>query len=117
MYTQVHFIETYIRRCTHNFPKQALDKLLIDFDDIMSHSSTDIGLVTLEEVPVETTPDGLPIASKPYPLALKQHQFIKEELQKLLQAGLIEQSMSPYASPVLVVNKKSQHPSAQLSDT
>ena len=31
--------------------KQALDKLLIDFDDIMSHSSTNIGLVTLEEVP------------------------------------------------------------------
>ena len=24
--------------------------------------------------------------------------------------------MSPYASPVLVVNKKSQHPSAELSD-
>ena len=82
----------------------------------MSHSSTDIGLVTLEGVPIETPPDALPIASKPYPLALKHHQFVKEELQKLLLAGLIEQSMSPYASPVLVVNKKSQHPSAELSD-
>ena len=96
--------------------KQALDKLLIDFDDIMSHSSTDIGLVTLEEVLIETPPDALPIASKPYPLALKHHQFVKEELQKLLQAGLIEWSMSSYTSPVLVVNKKSQHPSAELSD-
>ena len=97
--------------------KQALDKLLINFDDIMSHSSTDIGLVTLEEVLIETPPDTLPIASKPYPLALKHHQFVKEKLQKLLQAGLIEQSMRPYSSPVLVVNKKSQHPSAELSDT
>ena len=51
--------------------KQALDKLLINFDDIMLHSSMDIGLVTLEEVPIETPPDALPIASKPYPLALK----------------------------------------------
>ena len=104
---------------THITPqmKQALDKLLIDFDDIMSHSSTDIGLVTVEEVLIETPPEALPIASKPYPLALKHHQFVKEELQKLLQAGLIEQSMSPYGSPVLVVNKKSQHPSAVLSDT
>ena len=70
--------------------KQNLNKLLIDFDDIMSHSSTDIGLVTLEEVPIETPPDALPITSKPYPLALKYHQFVKEELQKLLQVGLIE---------------------------
>ena len=97
--------------------KQNLNKLLINFDGIMSHSSTYIGLVTLEEVPIETPPDALPIASKPYPLALKHHQFIKEELQKLLQAGLIEWSMSPYTSPVLVINKKSQHPSAELSDT
>ena len=96
--------------------KQALDKLLIDFDDIMSHSSTDIGLVTLEEVLIETPPDALPIASKPYPLVLKHHQFVKEELPKLLQADLIEWSMSPYASQVLVVNKKSQHPLAELSD-
>ena len=72
--------------------KQALDKLLTDFNDIMSHISTDIGLVALEEVPIETPPDALSIASKPYPLALKHHQFVKEELQKLLQAGLIEQS-------------------------
>ena len=82
----------------------------------MSHSSTDIGLVTLEEVLIETPPDTLPIASKPYPLALKHHQFVKEELPKLLQAGLIEWSMSLYASQVLVVNKKSKHPLAELSD-
>ena len=76
----------------------------------MSYSSTDIGLVTLEEVPIETPPDALPITSKPYPLALKHHQFVKQELQKLLQAGLIEQSMSPNASPVLVVNKRANIP-------
>ena len=97
--------------------KQNLNKLLINFDDIMSHSSTNIGLVTQEEVLTETPSDALPIASKPYPLALKHHQFIKEELQKLLQAGLIEWSMSPYTSPVLVINKKSQHPSPELLDT
>ena len=76
--------------CITSQTKQALDKLLIDSDDIMSHSSTDIGLVTLEEVPIETPSDALPIASNPYPLVLKHHQFIKEELQKLLRAGLIE---------------------------
>ena len=97
--------------------KQASDKLLIDFDDIMSHSSMDIGLVTLEEVLIETLLDALPISSKPHPLVLKHHQFVKEELQKLLQASLIECSMSSDASSVLVVNKKSRHPSAELSDT
>ena len=97
--------------------KQALDKLLIDFDD-MSHSSTDTGLVTLEEVPIEMPPDALPIASKPnYYTSLETPSICKRGLQKLLQAGLIEWSMSPYASPVLVVNKKSQHFLVELSDT
>ena len=68
-------------------------------------------------MPIETPLDALPIASKLYPLALKHHQFVKEELQKFLQAGLIERSMSPYTSPILVVNKKSQDSSAELSDT
>ena len=41
--------------------------------------------------------------SKPYSLPLKHHKFVKEELTNLLEAGLIEQSLSPYAAPIMVV--------------
>ena len=82
----------------------------------MSHKLTDIGVMTLEEVPIETDPDAPPIASKPYTIPLKHQEFVKQELTKLLQAGLITCSISPYASPCLVVLKKSSDPNAELSD-
>ena len=96
--------------------QEKFDKLLNEYEDIMSHKSTDIGVMTLEEVPIETDPDSPLIASKPYTIPLKHQEFVKQELTKLLQAGLITRSISPYASPCLVVSKKSSDPNAELSD-
>lgn len=38
---------------------------------------------------------------------------MKEETEDLLEAGLIEKSMSPYATPIIVVPRKAnqEHPS------
>ena len=46
------------------------------------------------------------MGSKPYLLPLKHHKFIKEELTNLVEAGLIEQSLSSYAAPIMVVPHK-----------
>ena len=70
----------------------------------------------MEEVPIETDPNAPPIASKPYTILLKHQEFVKQELTKLLQPGLITSSISPYASHCLVVSKKSSDPNAELSD-
>ena len=69
----------------------------------MSKSSSDIGLMHLEESCFITKPGHIPVASKAYLLPLKSHKFIKEELPTLLEAELIEQSLSPYAAPIMVV--------------
>ena len=69
----------------------------------MSKSSSDIGLTHLEEMVLHTKPGSIPVVSKPYSLHLKHHKFIKEELTNLLEAGLIEWSLSPYAAPIMVV--------------
>ena len=45
----------------------------------------------------------IPVAGKPYSLPLKHCKFVKEEITNLLEAGLIEQSLSPYAAPIMVV--------------
>ena len=84
-----------------------LSKILSDYQDIMSHKSSDIGVTTLEEVPLDTKPGLPPVASKPYTIPLKHQEFVRQELLKLLEAGLITRSISPYASPCLVVSKKS----------
>ena len=46
-----------------------------------------------------------PLIAQPYPLALKHHDFLKQEIKNLLHAGSIHKSMSPCASTIVVVIK------------
>ena len=48
-----------------------------------------------------------PIASKPYTLPLKHYEWVQREIETLERAGIIERSISPWASPVVIVLKKS----------
>ena len=59
--------------------QQQLDILLEEFSDIMSKSSSDIGLTHLKEMVLHMKPASIPVASKPYLLPLKHHKFIKEK--------------------------------------
>ena len=52
-----------------------------------------------------TRPDAAPVTAQPYSLALKHHDFFKQEIKNLLDAGIICKRMSPWASPVVVVKK------------
>ena len=52
------------------------------------------------------TGDNPPICRRPYSLALKHVEWVQEELEKLEQAGVITRSMSPWASPIVIVPKK-----------
>ena len=54
------------------------------------------------------TGDSRPVSSRPYTLALKHHRWVQEEIETLERAGVITKSMSPWASPIVVVPKKSQ---------
>ena len=85
--------------------QQQLETLLEEFSDIMSKSSSYIGLIHHKEMVLHTKPGSIPVVSKPYLLPLKHQKFIKE-LTNLLEAGLIEQSLSPYAAPMMVVPHK-----------
>ena len=48
-----------------------------------------------------------PIASKPYTLPLKHYEWVQREIEMLEKAGIIKRSISPWASPVVIVPKKS----------
>ena len=50
--------------------------------------------------------DSPPVSSRPYTLALKHHQWVQSEIETLERAGVITKSMSPWASPIVVVPKK-----------
>ena len=51
-----------------------------NYNDIISKHSSDMGLNHLEEMKIDTDPNLPPVARKPYPLTLKHHKFVKEEL-------------------------------------
>ena len=53
------------------------------------------------------TGDSPPIDSKPYTLSLKHYDWVQKEITTLEKAGIITKSISPWASPVVIVPKKS----------
>ena len=47
-----------------------------------------------------------PIRSKGYPVPFKAHDIMDSEINEMLELGVIEKSVSPYASPVVLVPKR-----------
>ena len=73
--------------------QEAFNELCKKYDDTMSKNSGDIGKTNIE--------------SKPYTLPLKHYEWVQREIETLEKAGIIERSISPWASPVVIVPKKS----------
>ena len=86
--------------------QEAFDKLCEKYDNIISKNSGDIGKTMLVEMEIDTG-NHSPIASKPYTLPLKHYDWVQREIETLEKAGIIERSISPWASPVVIVSKKS----------
>ena len=76
------------------------------FDSIISKSSGDIGKTLLIEMDIDTG-NSPPVASRPYTLPLKHYEWVHREISTLERAGIITKSISPWASPVVIVPKKS----------
>ena len=53
------------------------------------------------------TGDNPPVSQRPYSLALKHVEWVRQELEALEKAGVITRSVSPWASPIVIVTKKS----------
>ena len=87
--------------------QEAFDELCKKYDNIISKNSGDIGKIMLVEMEIDTGNYPLPIASKPYTLPLKLYEWVQREIETLEKAGIIERSISPWASPVVIFPKKS----------
>ena len=85
--------------------RQAFRDLCMEFKNIFSTDSGDIGKTPLLEVEIDTG-DSPPITQKPYTLPLKHTKWVQRELEILEKAGVIVRSVSPWASPIVVVPKK-----------
>ena len=50
--------------------------------------------------------DSPPITPKPYTLPLKHAKWVQKELEILEKAGVIVRSVSPWASPIVIIPKR-----------
>ena len=85
--------------------KEQFRQLCKEFEDVFSKDSTDIGKTPLITMDIDTG-DSPPICQKPYNLPLKHREWVQKELETLEKAGVIVRSISPWASPIVVVPKK-----------
>ena len=86
--------------------QQQLDYLLGTFKDqyhTVPHKTT-ISTTPLTQMSIDTG-DSDPVSQKPYPIAMKHYQWVKEEIDKLLEAGVIRNSHSSWSVPIIVVPK------------
>ena len=87
--------------------REQFRQLCKEFGDIFSKDSTDIGKTPLITMDIDTG-DSPPICQKPYNLPLKHTEWVQKELEMLEEAGVIVRSISPWASPIVVVPKKTE---------
>ena len=82
--------------------QQQLDNLLGTFKDQFAKDETTIGTTPLTQMSIDTG-DSDPVSQKPYPIAMKHYNWVKEEIDKLLEAGETRNSHSSWSAPIIVV--------------
>ena len=85
---------------------EAFNKLCDKYADVFSDNSGDIGRTPLIKMDIDTG-ENPPVCQRPYTLPLKHVEWVKKELNILEAAGIIVRSVSPWASPIVVVPKRS----------
>ena len=85
--------------------QEAFKEMCDEYKDIFSTDSSDIGKTTLIEMEIDMG-DSPPITQKPYTLPLKHAAWVQKELEILEKAGVIVRSVSPWASPIVVLPKR-----------
>ena len=85
--------------------QQQLDNLLRTFKDQFAKDEMTIGSTLLTQMSIATG-DSDPVSQKPYPIAMKHYNWVKEKIDKLLEAGVIRNSHSSWSAPIIVVPKE-----------
>ena len=86
--------------------RRKFEELKVQFPKVFSLNNGDIGHNQLVTMDIDTG-DSPPICQKPYTFPLKHYNWVQQEIETLEHAGVIRKSISPWASPIVIVPKKS----------
>lgn len=82
-----------------------LSSLLKEFSDIFATNTLQLGRTDVCKQTIETG-DARPIHQPPYRVSYKEREIINQQIGEMLNANIISESRSPWASPVVLVKKK-----------
>ena len=77
-----------------------LNALLKEYESQFVKDETSIGTMPLTSMAIDTG-NSDPVSQKPYPIAMKHYQWVKEEIGKLLATKVIHSSRSSWSVPIL----------------
>jgi hypothetical protein len=85
--------------------KERLLALINEYRDCFATTIEEVGTSTKGELKIELL-DSTPVAYRPYRLSHAEREEVNRQIQTLKTHGIIRDSTSPYASPILLVRKK-----------
>lgn len=88
-----------------NSDRDRLLQLLNKYKHLFAKSTKDLGCTDVLEMHIRTQNEQ-PVYCKPYRLSHKENEIVNEKVQDLIDAGIVRDSVSDYASPVVLVRKK-----------
>lgn len=86
--------------------KDDLLKLLSKWQHCFSNNTRELGTVRGYELNIKLIDEAKPICYRPYRLPIKEREVVRDKVDELLEAGIIRESKSNFASPIVLVKKK-----------
>lgn len=82
--------------------KRQLEGILLNWPTVCTD---DLGQTSVIKHQIVTT-DSIPVWKRPYLVPINKQKFIDEEIESMLNKGIIRPSTSPWAAPIVLVPKK-----------
>ena len=86
--------------------RQLESQLYEEYKDIFADLPKELPPNRTHDHSIDLLPDSQPPSKSPYRMSLTELDELRKQLDKLLEAGFIQPSKSPYGAPVLFVKKK-----------
>ncbi|GBN73259.1 Transposon Ty3-G Gag-Pol polyprotein [Araneus ventricosus] len=93
--------------------RKEVKDIIKNFDSVFSKDKYDVGALRVEPQRIVLN-SALPVSLRPYRTSPVEEHEIKSQVEKLLQAGLIKESNSPYSSPVTLAFKRDEGKKTRL---
>ena len=82
-----------------------LSALIDKYSSVFAHNSDDMGRTTIAHHKIDTG-DYAPVNQMPYRLSPSDRENVQSQIETMLKQGIVRDSRSPWASPVILVDKK-----------